>query len=195
MMIGTGFERPHLLAELYTGLVGQHDVEQHQVGMDPVEETQAPRARRRRIRRRSPPGPGPRPGPVGRTPRRRRPGRAAGCRALARSASAGRWSPSWWPWARIHQAASSGEAAKVCGSRARGAGDDGGRGGVPSGVACARRKATTCVILVFRPLPLPSRAGGAGQSGTTSARTPRSWWRRLRARGTGGRARKQGVSW
>ena len=38
-MIGTGFSA-HLLADLDARLVGQHDVEQDQVGVDPVEQAQ-----------------------------------------------------------------------------------------------------------------------------------------------------------
>ena len=40
MMIGHGLEAAHLLADLDAGLVGQHDVEQHEIGVDAVEETQ-----------------------------------------------------------------------------------------------------------------------------------------------------------
>ena len=37
---GHGLEAPHLLADLDAGLVGQHDVEQDEIGMNPMEETQ-----------------------------------------------------------------------------------------------------------------------------------------------------------
>ena len=39
-MIGTGLRRAHLLADLDARLVGQHHVEQDEVGVDPVEEAQ-----------------------------------------------------------------------------------------------------------------------------------------------------------
>ena len=40
MMIGTGLRLAHLLADLDPGLVGEHDVEQDEVGVHPVEEAQ-----------------------------------------------------------------------------------------------------------------------------------------------------------
>ena len=37
---GYWLEAPHLLADLDAGLVGQHDVEEHQIGVHPVEQPQ-----------------------------------------------------------------------------------------------------------------------------------------------------------
>ena len=171
---GHRLEAPHLLADLDAGLVGQHDVEQHEIGVHPVEQAQRLVPVPGRLDREALPG------------QARGQGLAVGLLVVddedegsvvpARAGEGDRPLVAGAFAIATLRSASGSVVGTRGGVNGRGAGDDGRRGVDRTDVAWARGEANTRAMVTKDPMS-PARCERAGRIMMTSARVSWPRWR------------------